>query len=122
MISASRYRNFCRIYLGKVINHDDSIPDSKLKEYAKQTNTAYANANILYGIDDVDTEQGLHLANKNKRAVDVNVFGSYTDDFGKEYVHGSYKLPEDTAPLSGKNSLLSKISVVIATFKNPYRR
>lgn len=115
MISASSYRNFCRIHLGKVINHDDSIPDSKLKEYAKQTNTAYANANILYGIDDVDTEQGLHLANKNKR-------GSYTDDFGKEYVHGSYKLPEDTAPLSGKNSLLSKISVVIATFKNPYGR
>lgn len=122
MISASRYRNFCRIYLGKVINHDDSIPDSKLKEYAKQTNTAYANANILYGIDDADTEQGLHLANKSKRAVDVIAFGSYTNDFGKEYLHGSYKLPEDTAPLSGKNSLLSKISVVIATFKNPYGR
>lgn len=95
MISSEHYRKFCLEHIGRVINHDDSIPESKLQEYVKETNQALYAAKVPYGIDGVAIDVEATFRYKTKRMIQTATFGSSHIDFGRAYVHGKHLLPEE---------------------------
>lgn len=95
MLYPDIYRAFCLKHTGKVINHDDSIPDSKLEDYAKQTNRAWYNENIPYGIDDVEVDETMPTLVKARKKIQEATFGPPAK-FEPDYCHGTYLLPEET--------------------------
>lgn len=41
MLHHENYRNFCQKHFSRLINHDDTIPEEKLKEYVEKTDLAW---------------------------------------------------------------------------------
>jgi hypothetical protein len=50
MLFPSSYRIFTQRYLRRIINHDDTIPDTSLKQFASDTNRAWINTPVRYRI------------------------------------------------------------------------
>ncbi|CAO3631317.1 unnamed protein product [Cunninghamella blakesleeana] len=86
MLFAKKYRDFTLNYLKRHINHDDTIPDSSLKQYASKTNNAWLNLNLQY-----------RLLRWEKKGIKIHAtITPATNYFGDEYIPGKVEIPFDS--------------------------
>ncbi|ORZ19751.1 hypothetical protein BCR42DRAFT_489634 [Absidia repens] len=74
------YRRFTLQYIGRVINHDDTIPQYKLDIYSGHTRMAWSRKS--------------HLNRMKKSYGKMNWFSRKELDFGKDYAHGGFQIEE----------------------------
>ncbi|CAO3599245.1 unnamed protein product [Absidia cylindrospora] len=120
MIQGAMYRAFTLKYLKRVINHDDGVPLTRLKECAIETNKAWQELPMRYSYMEQSTQDGkislgtLHLSERGfypdyyegmikvKKQSNKSIYGSLNDDMkehGKKHskltivsVHGHGKV------------------------------
>lgn len=51
MLHPKAYRDFTLKFLGRVMNHDDTIPEVKLRDYRSDTNAAWKDSGNTYRIE-----------------------------------------------------------------------
>lgn len=57
MLHHKSYRTFCVVRLGRLINHDDTIPEEEINQYVQKTNIAWRKRNAKQAEESLNKEE-----------------------------------------------------------------
>ncbi|KAI8065459.1 hypothetical protein BC940DRAFT_82809 [Gongronella butleri] len=109
MLFSGLYHAFCLRHMKRVINHDDTIPESKLLQHSVSTNNAWKSSNIRYKIGGkVETGQ-TGWSSGYKKVLTASLIPNQTP-FGADYNAGKIMLflPLDENFLKNLNTEYNK--------------
>ncbi|ORX52026.1 hypothetical protein DM01DRAFT_1066204 [Hesseltinella vesiculosa] len=107
MLCSAHYRHFGLHYMQRVINHDDTIPETKLAQHATATNSAWSNCKLQY-ILKKPVKFSPKDDNKSYLSI-IATLGTTVETFGVDYYAGQVEI-EDPIPTDLRDDLNKKLT------------